>query len=431
MRGRAGSHTKVRQRAAKSSQKTEELSALFEISKVLASALDLDMLLKRVLEMLINVLELADAGAILLFDRSLDKLAVRSAWGYDFKIPSKVHFRARESMASEAFHSGQAKIFATPKQMAEALGDMTPQDRFHLGLPQSAICVPLNSEGIDIGVLILENQRSVDAFSRHDLEFIEDLADLTALAIYKAQLLQENEQKRLVEEANRLKSELIATLAHEMRTPLASIKGYATALLIEDAEWDEATKREFLEIIDDESDNLQDIISDLLESSIIDAGFLRIDKQPAQMPKLVQEAIDEVARRTDKHRFMVDFPPNFPIVEVDPHRLMQVLHNLLDNAVKYSPKGGLVVVRGEVDEGEVIISVADQGVGIAPEHLNRLFDKFYRVKSALGRHVAGSGLGLPIARTIVESHGGRIWAESESGKGSTFYFSIPLAESEA
>jgi len=104
------------------------------------------------------------------------------------------------------------------------------------------------------------------------------------------------------------------------------------------------------------------------------------------------------------------------------------LHNLLDNAVKYSPDGGLVVVRGEVGPSEVIISVADQGVGIAPEDLNRLFDKYFRVKSGPGRRVPGTGLGLPIAQTIVKSHGGRIWAESQLGKGTTLYFSIPLGK---
>jgi signal transduction histidine kinase len=124
---------------------------------------------------------------------------------------------------------------------------------------------------------------------------------------------------------------------------------------------------------------------------------------------------------------MVDFPSPFPIVDADPQRVTQVLRNLLDNAVKYSPNGGLVVVRGEAGETEIVLSVADQGEGIAPEHLNRLFEKFFRIKSGLGRHVVGTGLGLPIARTIVETHGGRIWAESQLGQGTTFYFTIPCA----
>jgi signal transduction histidine kinase len=137
--------------------------------------------------------------------------------------------------------------------------------------------------------------------------------------------------------------------------------------------------------------------------------------------------IEGLAHRNEKQRFLVDFPRPFPIVHADPRRIEQVLRNLLDNAIKYS-EGGLVVVRGEMLEDEIVVSVADQGVGIAPEHLNRLFEKGFRVKSGLGRHVIGSGLGLPIARTIVESHGGRIWAESQVGQGTTLYFAIPLGE---
>jgi signal transduction histidine kinase len=171
---------------------------------------------------------------------------------------------------------------------------------------------------------------------------------------------------------------------------------------------------------------LQELIHDLLESSAIDAGLLRLDPQPVMLHRLIPSLVDEMARRTRRHRFVVDFPRAFPVVEADPTRIDQVLRNLLDNAIKYSPEGGMIVVRGQVEEERVVISVADQGVGIAPEHLNRLFEKFFRVESSLGHHVVGSGLGLPIARTIVEGHGGRIWAESKLGEGSTFYFTLPL-----
>ena len=129
--------------------------------------------------------------------------------------------------------------------------------------------------------------------------------------------------------------------------------------------------------------------------------------------------------KAEGHRILVELPKAFPIVKADPGRIAQVLRNLLDNAVKYSPQGGMIVVRGQVRESEVVISVADQGVGIAPQDLNRLFEKYFRVESGLGRHVVGSGLGLPIAQAIVESHGGHIWAESEYGKGSTFIFVFP------
>ena len=194
---------------------------------------------------------------------------------------------------------------------------------------------------------------------------------------------------------------------------------------MEEASFGPDTQREFLKIIDEECDVLQDLIHDLLESSMIDAGFLKLELQPVRLPHLARVVLDDFAHYGAGYRFMVDFPSEFPIVDADPQRVTQVLRNLVDNAVKYSPDGGLVVVRGEVREDEVVVSVADQGVGIAPEHLNRLFEKFFRIKSGLGRHVVGSGLGLPIARAIVESHGGRIWAESQVGQGTTLYFTLP------
>jgi signal transduction histidine kinase len=172
---------------------------------------------------------------------------------------------------------------------------------------------------------------------------------------------------------------------------------------------------------------LQDLIHDLLESSIIDAGLLKLELQPVRLPRLAEEAVHSLERRSSIHRVLVDFPEDFPIIDADPLRVSQVLHNLLDNAVKYSPQGGLIVVRGVVEPDRVVISVADQGVGLAPEHINRLFEIGFRVKSGLIRHVSGSGLGLPICLTIVEQHNGQIWAESELGKGTTLFFSLPLA----
>jgi signal transduction histidine kinase len=273
---------------------------------------------------------------------------------------------------------------------------------------------------------MLENRHQPGSFVREDISFLKAVADLIALSIENEHLREELQATRALEEANRLKAELISTLAHEMRTPLTSIKGYSTAMLMEEVTFDPESQQEFLQTIDEECDTLQDLIHDLLESSIIDAGLLRLEPQPVRLPRLAQSVTDDIARRSQEHRFLVDFPPDFPIADADPHRVEQVLRNLVDNAVKYSPQGRLVVVRGEVRKDEVIVSVADQGVGIAPEHLNRLFEKFFRVESGLGRHVVGSGLGLPIARTIVESHGGRIWAESQLGEGSTFYFTLPL-----
>ena len=224
----------------------------------------------------------------------------------------------------------------------------------------------------------------------------------------------------------RLRSEVMAALSHELRTPLASIKGYATALMLDEVEWPEEKRLEFLRLIEEETDNLEQMVSDIMDASLIDIGQLKIEPQPVRLPRLAKEVAQEMEHHTRTHRFVVDFPAEFPIVEADPRRIRQVLRNILDNAIKYSPNGGLVMIRGEVRPADVVVSVADQGVGISPEDLIPLFDKYFRVKAPTGYHVPGTGLGLPVARAIVETHGGRIWARSRVNEGTTLYFSIPL-----
>lgn len=295
-----------------------------------------------------------------------------------------------------------------------------------LAAPTSAVCIPLIAGQSRIGALILENRSKPGRFMPVDMPFLQTVADLTALAIENMALKKEVQETRALEEANRLKSELISTLAHEMRTPLTSIKGFSTALTMEQVNLPADQQREFLNIIDQECDILQNLIHDLLESSVIDAGLLKLEMQPVLLPRLAHEVIQDFQHRSARHHFACMFAPNFPIIDADPHRIEQVLRNLMDNAVKYSPQGGLIVMRGEVQPGQVLVSVADQGGGIAAQDLHRLFDKFFRAQSGLARHVIGAGLGLPIARTIIERHGGRIWAESQVGQGSTFYFTIPF-----
>jgi signal transduction histidine kinase len=277
-------------------------------------------------------------------------------------------------------------------------------------------------------VVILEDLNQAGGFVEEDLVLLQHLANVASLWMENARLRDPANGSYARSEADRLKAEAISFLAHEMRTPLTSIKGYATALLMDEVTFSPEKQREFIQRIDAECDTLVDLIHDILESSIIDAGLMTLDLEPVMLARLAEGLVQDFAERLPKYRFLVEFPQPFSSVEADPDRLAQVLRNLVDNAVKYSPQGGLIVVRGEVRPHEVVVSVADQGIGIAPEHLNRLFDKFFRIKEGPSRGTVGSGLGLPIARTIVESHGGRIWAESRPGEGSTFYFTLPLRE---
>ncbi len=411
------------------------MEVVYEIAKILSSAPDLVALLDSVVERLVNGVDAAEASVILLYSASTQTLEPVSVCGLDRRFALQMRLRPDESMTGLSFSTGRAQLFSTPEEVAAALDSMSPENRrlFDAALarrspPRSAICAPLISRGEKLGVLVLENLRGGAGFIHSDLSLLQALADLIALAVQKERLQKEAEQARVLQEANRLKSELLSTLSHEMRTPLASIKGYSTALLLESAEWDEGTRKEFLRTIDEETDNLQNLIGDLLESSTIEAGLLRIERQPVLLDRVASRVVEQARQRTRRHRFVLGFPRGFPVVEADPHRIEQVLHNLVDNSVKYSPDGGLIVIRGEARPGEVVLSVADQGVGIAPEHLNRLFERFFRVKPGLGPKVTGTGLGLPIARTIVEAHGGQIWAESQVGAGTTLYFTLPRME---
>jgi signal transduction histidine kinase len=259
------------------------------------------------------------------------------------------------------------------------------------------------------------------------------LAAATALRIRNLYLAEEAREIETYRELDRLKSELLQTVSHELRTPLGAIKGFTTTLMEHDRRLSREEKREFLEIIDQESDRLRGLIEDLLDMTKIEAGVLLLDRQAVSVAKLVADAVKAVASHSPEHRFQASVPTDL-YVEVDPRRVRQVLHNLLENAVKYSPDGGTVHVqaargpsRGAGAADVVVIGVHDEGIGIARHDLPKVFDRFHRVDNEVGRKVGGSGLGLAICRGIVEAHAGRIWAESEPSAGSTFSFTLPLA----
>ena len=388
----------------------QRLQTMFEIARILATEHDPEASVPQLLAVLIDRLQAADAGIFAIYDPAEGFLIVRAAQGYDLRVLQALRLAPGESISGRAFLTGLPALYPTPESTAAAMHSMSADNlaifraaATGVSEPQSAVAVPLTTNGSRVGVLLLESLRSPACFSQSDLDFLKPVADLLALSVENGRLRAELETVHSRSEANRLKAEVISTLAHELRTPLTSIKGYSSALLMEGAEFSAATQREFLEIIDEECDVLQDLIHDLLESSMIDAGFLRLEMQPVRLPRLALAVLEDFSHLDSGHKFVADFAPDFPIVDADPQRVTQVLRNLVDNAVKYSPDGGLVVVSGVARADEIEVRVADQGVGIAPEHLNRLFEKFFRVKSGLGRHVVGTGLGLPIARAIIET----------------------------
>ncbi len=229
-------------------------------------------------------------------------------------------------------------------------------------------------------------------------------------------------------EVDRMKSEFVSMVSHELRTPLGLIKGYASTLLNPQLSLDQPTVQRFLMGIDGAADRLARLIENVLNVSRIESGLLKISPQQVDLTHLVSVAVS-TARASAKGREIVLDVPRRPVkLEGDRVQLELVMDNLLGNAIKYSPMGKLIRVELHKKSSEVEVRVIDQGIGIAGQHLPRVFDKFYRVEGGHSRRTPGSGLGLYICRNIIEAHGGRIWAESVLGQGSSFAFVLPLVQ---
>jgi len=229
-------------------------------------------------------------------------------------------------------------------------------------------------------------------------------------------------------ELDRMKSDFVSMVSHELRTPLGLIKGYVGTLLRRDAPLDEATREEFLQVIDEETDRLTELVTNLLDMSRIEAGTLRVDRRPTPLARLLADCADRLRAREPDRALYLDVPSALPPVLADERRIAQVVDNLLTNAVRYSPEATPIVLGARAVDGGVEVRVVDQGIGIPADKQDQVFEKFFRANASDTRRFAGTGLGLTICRGIVEAHGGTIWVQSEPGRGSTFAFHIPLAQ---
>lgn len=223
--------------------------------------------------------------------------------------------------------------------------------------------------------------------------------------------------------AEEIKSTFISIVSHELRTPVALIKGYASTLRRDDAKWDKRTINDSLAVIEEEADRLSKMIDDLLDASRLQAGGLRLNRSDVSLPALATRVADKFSTDDRQHAIITEFPEYFPIILCDETRIEQVLMNLVSNALKYAPTGE-IKITGSVRPEQVIVCVSDQGPGIDPKDLPHIFDRFYRSTNAV-KQTKGAGLGLYLARAIVEAHGGRIWADPKPDSGARICFSLP------
>jgi signal transduction histidine kinase len=223
--------------------------------------------------------------------------------------------------------------------------------------------------------------------------------------------------------ADEIKSTFISIVSHELRTPVALIKGYASTLRRDDAKWDKPTINDSLAVIEEEADRLSKMIDDLLDASRLQAGGLILNRADVSLPMLASRVAERFNTQSDKHTIVADFPEKFPVILADETRLEQVIINLVSNALKYAPEGE-IKISGQARPEQVIICVSDEGPGIEAKDLPHIFDRFYRSTKAL-KQTKGAGLGLYLARAIVEAHGGRIWADPKPDSGARICFSLP------
>jgi PAS domain S-box-containing protein len=224
-------------------------------------------------------------------------------------------------------------------------------------------------------------------------------------------------------QADELKSEFISIVSHELKTPVALIKGYVSTLRRDDVEWDSEVMGNSLQVIEEEADRLTGLIENLLDASRLQAGGMELKRADVSTHQLSSRLAERFQTQTENHKIIVDIPDDFPVVMADENRIEQVLSNLISNAIKYAPNGE-IHITGQALPDQLIICVTDEGPGISTGDMPYIFDRFYRAPES-SRKTKGAGLGLYLARAIVEAHGGRMWADPKMEKGARICFSLP------
>lgn len=402
-----------------------ELTTIAEIDHRLSATLDFESVNDLVIDGAMKATG-ASAGMMAILDESGVGLLLLSQRGYPDSI-RRYQFEpwpVDQGLIGRAVRTGQPVLAADVYQDPD-YANVFPAMRSQLSVPV------LREDDQVIGVATVASDRLAN-FTEEDLRFVQHLAEHAAIAMQNARLFAELQRaNRDLQDLSDAKTEFVSIVAHELRAPMTSIKGYVD-LILEDEEVNEIV-HDFLLVVKENTDRLSKLVADLLDVSRIESGRVSLSCQPVCLPDVVDSVVSTSA--TDfqgKHLAVtVQVPDDLPLVYGDQDRVTQILTNLVNNAIKYTRDEGQVSISARpAADGCVEISVADTGIGIAPEDQLRLFDKFFRADHPQVRRVPGTGLGLSIVKSLVDLHQGRIWVESRVDEGSTFHFTLPIATGE-
>jgi signal transduction histidine kinase/CHASE3 domain sensor protein len=346
------------------------------------------------------------------------------AWSYIYRQPLVVGEGIIGQVVSTGYPSLTQNLGNTSAQAQELEGG------YHAAPMKlaSLLILPLRTRREMLGALVIAANDPDRAMTDEKLPLAEILAERAALAIENAKLYTEQvDARRKVEDLSRLKDEFLSIASHELRTPVTSIKGYTQLAKTLIRENDLATSEEYLDVALDQIDRMSRLILELLDVSRIETGRLEIRREPIPWSTFVYDVVHRHHTAVSERRFQLNVPVSNKRIIGDRDRLEQVLGNLMENAVKYSPDGSEILVSLDERGDELVTSVADRGIGIPTDELGQVFERFHRGRQVSSTNYGGLGLGLYITKQIVERHGGTIWVESREGQGTTFSFSLPVA----
>lgn len=413
----------LRERIVGLERRIADLERLVRVSLMLNSTLSLEPLLETIIQVVTELTETEDCSIMLLDDKT-GKLHFRAARRMRREELEQIAVPLDNSIAGWIFREDKPLLIRDAQKDARFYQEVDEKLDF---LTRSIIGVPLQVRGRVIGVLEAINKRGDQEMSWEDVRVMTTLASQAAIAIENARLMEELQV--VCEELNELdslKSDFISIAAHELRTPLSLILGYA-AFLRKSAT---GQASEQLDIVLQSAMRLNSLIGDMVNLRHIETGEAQLELEVFPLNDLVHACIQEFLSLASAKQQVVGLNlPSPPLmIEADRQKMRLVLGNLLSNAIKFTPDGGRIEILAREDGGEVWVAMRDTGIGIPRNEWERVFDRFYQVEPSLSRRYEGMGLGLSIAKGMVELHGGRIWVESELGKGSTFVFHVPLTQ---